>query len=82
MKGRLVTVAVPVVMWRRAMEFAAEGGHCLDRDVLAPALLEYVKLQAELRGQKLGKCAACNVTAVDGECLECGWTRPRSTAIV
>lgn len=82
MKGRLVTVAVPSVMWRRAREFAAAAGHCLDRDVLAPVLLEYVKLQADLRGHKLEKCAACNVSTVDGECLECGWTSPRSVAIV
>jgi hypothetical protein len=76
MKGHLVTVAVPSPMWRRAAEFAAEAGHSLDRDVWTPALLEYIKIQADLGGYKLGKCAACNVTTVDGECVECGWTNP------
>ena len=82
MKGHLVTVAVPSTMWRRATQLAAEAGHCLDRDVLTPVLLEYVKIQAELRGHKLDKCHACDVTTVDGECLECGWTSPRRLVTV
>lgn len=82
MKGCLVTAAVPFVMWRRATEFAAEAGHSLDRDVLVPALLEYIKIQADLGGRKLGKCAACNVTTIDGECVECGWTSPRHLVTV
>ena len=75
-KGQLVTVAVPSAMWRRAVELAAEAGHCLDRDVLVPALLEYVKLQADLRGHRRSKCAACYATTVDGECAECGRSTP------
>lgn len=82
MNGQLVTVAVPSALWDKASKLAAEAGHCLDSDVLGPALLDYIKVQAAVRGYTLGKCAACNVTTVEGECVECGWTSVRSLVTV
>lgn len=68
-----VLLSIPEPMWRRALEFATRTGHDIEREVVIPAVLEYVKVQADVRGYKLGRCAACNVTTVDSECLECGW---------
>ena len=70
-----VILSIPSPTWKRAVDFATQLGHDLERDVLAPAILEYVKIQADVGGYSTGRCSACNATTVDGECLECGWTK-------
>ena len=67
-----VVVSMPSAMWRRAVELASRMGHDLERDVLTPAVLDYVKIQVEVTGGSLGRCSACNATTVDDECLDCG----------
>lgn len=70
---RDVIMSVPSPLWTHASQLAAELGHHLDRDVVEPALLDYVRIQAEVLGRVLGRCSACNATTLDGECVECGW---------
>lgn len=69
-----VVVSIPSTMWARALEFAGQAGHDVERDVVVPAVLEYVKIQADIARRNFDRCSACNATSVDGECLECGWT--------
>jgi len=75
---RDVVVAMPSPMWAHALGLASELGHDLERDVIQPALLEYVKIQADLRGRRLARCPACNATTLEGECLSCGFVAPRT----
>jgi hypothetical protein len=67
-------LAFPAPLWRLARECALAEGHDIERDILAPALLEYLKIQAEARGITLSRCPACNATTIEGECVECGRT--------
>lgn len=75
MRDRIaVTVYIAPSLWEQANTYAGKAGHDIQRDVVAPALLEYAKVQADARGDKMGRCGACNATTIDGQCLDCGWT--------
>lgn len=71
MRNRVkATVYVSPFLWERAQRYAGEAGHDVARDVVGSALLEYVKVQAEVRGETVGRCSACNATTIDRVCLD------------
>jgi hypothetical protein len=77
-----ISVSVPEVLWKRAVQFALEGGHDIERDVLVPALFEYVKVQADARGREIGRCSSCNNLTIEGQCLECGWVAASESVVL